>query len=85
MGRRKKPTPPPVKNVKKPKPSPAPPPKKMPTRTDLPKERTISAARYNELRMSERVLTALYSAGVDNWEGFNEAMEEFGIFDTEEK
>ena len=35
----------------------------------------ISKERYEELLQSEKELNALYSCGVDNWEGYEEAME----------
>jgi hypothetical protein len=37
---------------------------------------TISMERYTELIMSERKLNALEAAGVDNWDGYDWAMEE---------
>lgn len=36
----------------------------------------ISLKRYDELVESEAILHALQAAGVDNWEGYSEAMEE---------
>jgi len=36
---------------------------------------TISIERYNELVDSERMLTALQNAGVDNWDGYDYAIE----------
>ena len=36
---------------------------------------TISNERYDELLDDERELYALYQAGVDNWDGFDEAQE----------
>lgn len=37
-------------------------------------EVTISAERYVELLGDSRFLAALEAAGVDNWEGYNEAL-----------
>ncbi len=37
----------------------------------------VSAREYRELLRSERKLIALLNAGVDNWEFYDEAMEEF--------
>ena len=36
---------------------------------------TISVERYNELIRSENILNALYAGGVDNWEWYEEALE----------
>jgi hypothetical protein len=36
---------------------------------------TISVERYNELIRSEKILNALYAGGVDNWEWYEEALE----------
>lgn len=36
---------------------------------------TISTERYEELLAAEAELNALYGAGVDNWEGFDEALD----------
>ena len=35
----------------------------------------ISVERYNELIRSEKILNALYAGGVDNWEWYEEALE----------
>lgn len=35
---------------------------------------TISLKRYEQLFESEKILDALYEVGVDNWEGYEEAM-----------
>ena len=35
----------------------------------------INLERYEELIVAEAELNALYAAGVDNWDGFDEAME----------
>jgi len=35
---------------------------------------TITIERYNQLIESDRVLQVLESAGVDNWEGYDDAM-----------
>lgn len=35
---------------------------------------TITLDRYNDLIKSEETLRALEAAGVDNWQGFDEAM-----------
>jgi ABC-type metal ion transport system substrate-binding protein len=35
---------------------------------------TIYIARYNELVRKELELDALHNAGVDNWEGYSDAM-----------
>lgn len=37
--------------------------------------KTISLAVYEALVEGERVLNRLYAAGVDNWEGYDYAME----------
>ena len=37
---------------------------------------TISIERYNELLEAERMLDALYGAGVDNWDGYEFALNE---------
>lgn len=39
----------------------------------------ISQSRYDELKEAERKLTALKNAGVDNWDGYDFAME--GVWD----
>ena len=36
---------------------------------------TISVERCNELIRSEKILNALYAGGVDNWEWYEEALE----------
>lgn len=36
---------------------------------------TISTERYEELLAAEQELFALYGAGVDNWEGYDEALD----------
>ena len=38
---------------------------------------TIDEARYEELLEAEQTLDALVAAGVDNWEGYSYAFEEF--------
>lgn len=38
---------------------------------------TISKRRYNELLHAEVQLTELEAAGVDNWEGYEEAMKSY--------
>lgn len=35
---------------------------------------TITKERYKELLHSEKVLSALYDGGVDNWEWYEEAL-----------
>jgi len=40
---------------------------------------TITKDEYNELVHAEEVLDALYAAGVDNWDGYEEAMNNVGI------
>lgn len=35
---------------------------------------TITQERYDQLLAAERYLAALYAGGVDNWEGYEEAM-----------
>lgn len=35
----------------------------------------ISVEEYNELQTDQRFLRALLSAGVDNWDGFDHAMD----------
>lgn len=37
---------------------------------------TISKARFDELRKAEKKLEYLYGSGVDDWQGYAEAMEE---------
>jgi len=39
------------------------------------KQVTISVERYEELLEAERFLEALRSAGVDNWDGYDFALE----------
>ena len=41
---------------------------------DKPKPIIISEARFEQLLDSQRKLDALEAAGVDNWEGYGEAM-----------
>ncbi len=41
----------------------------------MPKEVTISREEYEELFDSQQKLHALEAAGVDNWDGWDEAME----------
>lgn len=36
---------------------------------------TITLAEYNKLCESDKILTALQAAGVDNWDGYDYAME----------
>lgn len=36
---------------------------------------TISVEEYEELQRDQRLLLALQNSGVDNWEGYEEAME----------
>jgi|WetSurMetagenome_2_1015567.scaffolds.fasta_scaffold00725_33 hypothetical protein len=36
---------------------------------------TISKKEYNEMKHDSDVLSALYRAGVDNWDGYDYAME----------
>ena len=38
---------------------------------------TIEVDEYNELTQAQRKLTFLENYGVDNWEGYGEAMYEF--------
>lgn len=40
------------------------------------REITIYEDRYEELLESQRILQKLYEHGVDNWEGYDEAMRE---------
>lgn len=40
---------------------------------------TITRARYRELLNAENTLEALESAGVDNWEGYDEALEDMEV------
>lgn len=40
---------------------------------------TISKEEYNELIDDQNLLNALRSAGVDNWEGYDYALEALGI------
>ncbi len=35
---------------------------------------TLSEAEYNELVADSKLLTALRAAGVDNWEGYSDAL-----------
>jgi hypothetical protein len=41
---------------------------------DIKDEVTISGQEYAMLKADKAELRALYEAGVDNWEGYNEAM-----------
>jgi hypothetical protein len=45
----------------------------------------VPIKRYNELRTVEKKLNALECAGVDNWEGYSEAMREFYADEDEEE
>jgi len=36
----------------------------------------LSRSRYNELIEAEKILHKLYAGGVDNWEWYEEALEE---------
>lgn len=45
---------------------------------------TISKKEYQSLKDDSRRLTALESAGVDNWQGFDEAMEILSEMEKEE-
>lgn len=38
---------------------------------------TVSVSRYNELVDDQNFLIALRGAGVDNWEGYGDAVESF--------
>jgi len=38
-------------------------------------QKTISLTRYSELLASEEKLNALEAAGVNNWDGYDDAME----------
>lgn len=38
---------------------------------------TITVREYNKLMDSQNLLTCLQNAGVDNWEGYDFAMEDF--------
>lgn len=38
---------------------------------------SIHKVRLEELKDAERLLIALENAGVDNWEGYSDAMEEY--------
>lgn len=40
---------------------------------------TITRARYHELLNAENTLEALESAGVDNWEGYDKALEDMEV------
>lgn len=40
---------------------------------------TITRAEYDSLRHDSAVLQALQAAGVDNWEGYEMAMEEIWV------
>lgn len=43
---------------------------------------TLSQAEYQELKQRDRELTALEAFGVDNWEGYGEAMQALGEEDA---
>ena len=43
----------------------------------------ISAEEYESLKADGDLLNCLYSAGVDNWEGYDEALEILGADDEE--
>lgn len=51
----------------------------MPQSIDVapPQTITISKHLYNQLLAADRTLDALYAAGVDNWEGYHDACDEF--------
>ena len=38
---------------------------------------TISVKEYNKLKKDARLLECLYNAGVDNWDGWDDAITEF--------
>jgi hypothetical protein len=38
---------------------------------------TITKKEYEELKDADEMLTALYAAGVDNWEGYDYALENY--------
>jgi len=44
----------------------------------------LSEDRYKELLHAEGILDALYGAGVDNWEGYDEALSTLEESDVEE-
>ena len=46
---------------------------------------TIPEAEYTRLLMSEKVLRALESGGVDNWEWYGESLRDAGLYDDEEE
>ena len=39
----------------------------------------ITIERYNELRFAECILNALQAAGVDNWEGYADAIDAMSV------
>lgn len=45
---------------------------------------TISATEYEGLRRDSLLLTCLNNAGVDNWDGYDYAMEEFKTISSNE-
>ncbi|EPP7234010.1 hypothetical protein ACTOJ1_000926 [Shigella flexneri] len=49
------------------------------------KKITLSEERYFELLNKESKLTALENAGVDNWSGYSEAMEDHDEYDKYKK
>jgi len=49
------------------------------------KEILITMAEYNKLRAAQNKLDALESAGVDNWEGYDLAMEDYNDDDENEE
>lgn len=44
----------------------------------------VDLDRYKELLKAETELTALENGGVDNWEGYSDALRNAGFFDDEE-
>lgn len=44
---------------------------------------TITKKLYDELLQSDRTLNCLYAHGVDNWDGYADAMEALGEDDVE--
>jgi len=47
------------------------------------KDITISEDKYNELVRDQKKIRALEAGGVDNWEGYDDSLEEF--WDEEDK
>lgn len=50
----------------------------MPTRIDVPDDHVVVSLKvFERLKESENKLVCLENGGVDNWEGYDDAMEDF--------